>query len=289
MIRIQEVKRMIKKILNKLKQKRWNVIVDSSVKTISFDQIKYRNKQKINVTSEEIKEWLKKGKLDEFIAKDLHKKGLEFFFSSKLLDIKSTDIVLDAAGGRSNYLKAVRHNHNVAELYLTDHIYEGVKLLDDGIKIVGGDISSIHLDDNSINKIACHHAFEHFQGDKDVAFILEAYRILKDKGSLLIIPLFLTDRYVECWNIINNKQFDEKATVIYDETASIPGADDDGHFARFYDNDNLVSRIIAPAEKLGFICEIIECEIDGMSVPNMDNNFGSIINKPTRAIKFTKN
>lgn len=104
--------------------------------------------------------------------------------------------MLDAAGGKSNYLKAIKLIYGINELYLTDHIYEGVKELEDGIKIVGGDISKIHLKDKSVDKIACHHAFEHFQQDKDIAFINEAYRILKNKGILVIIPLFLTDIYI---------------------------------------------------------------------------------------------
>lgn len=283
-------KKMIKKMLDKIIRKKikWNTIVDQEVNSIQFEQVIFANKRKINVASDEIRQWLKKGNLHEFNHKKIHKKGLEFFFSSYLLDFKQSDILLDAAGGRSNYLKAVKLNHKLNSLYLTDHIYEGVKELSDGIKVVGGDISAIHLEDESVDKIACHHAFEHFQKDKDIDFIIEAYRLLKNKGMLVIIPLFLTDKYVECWNIENNEKFDKNAQLIIDKTASIPGADDDGHFARFYDNDNLISRIIDLAEKIGFVVEIIECEVDGLSVPDMEKNFGSIINKPTRALVLKK-
>ena len=38
----------------------------------------------------------------------------------------------------------------------------------------------------------------------------------------------------------------------------------------------------------GFECEIIECHIDGNIIPDMSTNFGSIINRPLRAIKFHK-
>ncbi len=283
-------KKMIKKAIKKVfgKSKQWNSVIDKEVNSILFENITYSNKRKLNVKSDEIHKWLKNGHLQEFSNKEIHKKGLEFFFSSYLLNLNKNDILLDAAGGRSNYLKSVRLNSIVSELYLTDHIYEGVKELEDGIKIVGGDISAIHLESKSIDKIACHHAFEHFQQDKDIAFINEAYRLLKNQGLLVIIPLFLTDKYIECWNIERKEKFDKNAELIIDKSASIPGADDDGHFARFYDNDNLSSRIIAQAEEIGFTCEIVECEVDGKSVPNMENNFGSIINKPTRALVFKK-
>jgi ubiquinone/menaquinone biosynthesis C-methylase UbiE len=282
---------MLLKFLNKILNKRkWNSIIDKKTHSITFDNIGFNNKKRININQSEITKWLRNGHLQEYIyQKDIHKKGLEFFFSSYLLDITSSDVLLDAAGGRSNYLKAVRFNSNLEILYLTDHIYDGVKQLDDGIKICGGDISAIHLDNESIDKIACHHAFEHFQEEKDIAFIKESYRLLKSNGKLVIIPLFLTDKYIECWNIDIKNKFDNNAELIIDKSASIPGADDDGHFARFYDNKNLITRIINPAEKLGFECQIIECEVDNKSIPNMDSNFGSIINKPTRALVLSKN
>lgn len=284
-----QVKIMINKIKNFIKKRRrWNRIIDKHTKTITFDAIAYANKRKINVFKKDIVKWLEKGGLLEFSKDKLHKKGLEFFFSFYLLDINKNLSVLDAAGGRSNYLKAIKANANINELYLTDHIYEGINQLDDGINIVGGDISSIHLKDSCIDRIACHHAFEHFQGQKDFLFINETYRILKDNGILVIIPLFLTRDHIECWNIPTKKHFDRNSVVVVDKTASIPGADDDGHFARFYNNESIVARIIRPAAELGFKCEIIECEIDGQSIPDMESNFGSLINKPMRALKLTK-
>lgn len=286
------IKQAAIKTINKLRssffKKKWNVVVDKKVVPLKYNEINYCKIRILNVTTEVVSQWLEKGGLNKFIGKSLHKKGLEFFFSAQILNIESDDILLDAAGGRSKYLKAVRENTGLQNLYLTDHIFEGVRQLDNGIKIVGGDISSIHLKNNSINKIACHHAFEHFQAEKDVKFIKESYRLLKVGGVLVIIPLFLTDYYIECWNIETSEHFDENSFVIIDKTASIPGADDDGHFARFYDMDALKNRIIRPAEKLGFECEIIECHIDGNIIPDMSTNFGSIINRPLRAIKFHK-
>lgn len=288
MIIKQTAIKTIKKLRPYFFKKKWNVIFDKKVVPLKYNEINYDKVRILNVTTEDVNQWLEKGGLNKFVGKSLHKKGLEFFFSAHILNIESDDILLDAAGGMSNYLKAVKKNSGINDLYLTDHIFEGLQQLTDGIKIVGGDISSIHLENNSISKIACHHAFEHFQAEKDVEFIKEAYRLLKDDGVLVIIPLFLTDIYVECWNIETSEHFDENSIVIIDKTASIPGADDDGHFARFYDMDALKNRIIRLSEKLGFECEIIECHIDGNIIPDMSTNFGSIINRPLRAIKFHK-
>lgn len=280
---------MIKKIISLFKGGKWNSIIDSELKSIKYDEISYEKKQIFNVTKSEVENWLRNGDLSEYTKVMLHKKGLEFFFSAKILDIKIDDIVMDAAGGRSNYLNAIKKNTGANELFLMDQIYKGINESGTKIKIVGGDISSILLHDDSIDKIACHHAFEHFQEDKDIEFIKESYRLLKNNGILVIIPIFITDRYIECWNIESNKKFDANSNIIIDKTASIPGADEDGHFARFYDMNAIRTRIIEPAEKLGFKCEIIECRVDEKPTPDMDLNFGSKLNKPLRALKLQKN
>ena len=111
-------------------------------------------------------------------------------------------------GGHSDYLKAVQANYNTKKLYLTDHIFSGVRE-ENGVHIVGGDISSIDLPNSSIDRVACHHVFEHFQEDKDWLFIKEAFRLLKNGGVLLIIPIFIANKYVECWNVESTELFDE--------------------------------------------------------------------------------
>jgi len=280
---------MINKIINKIKKKKWNEVLDREVSALLFEQLDVSHKKKINVKSIDIKKWLRAGGLDEFITTNIHKKGLEFFFSYYILNVKKGDSVLDAAGGRSKYLEALRRECGVDELYLSDHIYEGVQVVEHGISVVGGDVSNIHLDNESVDKIACHHAFEHFQESKDVAFIKEAYRLLKKRGVLVIIPLFLVNKYIECWNVTGSKHFDHNSCRLYDPTASLPGGDDDGHFARLYDLDNFKSRILNIAKECGFSYEIIECEVDGFSVPDMVTNFGSMLNKPIRALTLTKN
>jgi ubiquinone/menaquinone biosynthesis C-methylase UbiE len=283
------VLKLFRKLKSLVKMKRWNVIIDNYIKPTCYNQLLSLNKAKLNVSINEIEKWLKNGGLGEFVTYYIHKKGLEFFFSYKILEININDVVMDAAGGKSRYLNAVQKNTSASNLYLTDHIYQGVTELDDGVKVVGGDISSIHIEDQSIDKIACHHAFEHFQENKDVDFIREAYRILKLNGMLVIIPLFVADRYIECWNIENsNKRFDKKSEVVIDKTASIPGGNNDGHFARFYSVESLIFRIIKPAEKIGFDCQIIECEMDNSSLPDMNLNFGSKLNEPLRALKLKK-
>jgi len=279
---------VLKKIIEKIFPKKWNQILDKQAKSISYDEINECDKKVINVKESEVRDWLIKGNLAEFAGKIIHKKGLEFFFSYKILEPAKADSLLDAAGGRSNYLKAIMTTCGLDKLYLTDHIFNGQKMLEDGVTVVGGDISSIQLPAESVSLISCHHAFEHFKEDKDVKFIQESYRLLKKNGKLVIIPLFITDKYIECWNIERQDKFDSNALLLVDSTASLPGAEEDGNFARLYSLSTLKSRILESAENLGFVYEIIECQIDGQTLPDMDKNFGSKVNRPLRALKLTK-
>lgn len=262
-----------------------NVIIDAAVRTLSLgDAGKVCKAATIDRSGKDFHEWLSDSNL-HFTGLDYyHKKALEFFFSFMTLELTSDDILLDAAGGRSGYLDAARKIKGCTELYLTDHIYTGITETSDGIKIAGGDIGNIPLPDASLTKIACHHAFEHFQGDKDVAFINEVGRLLRHGGRACIIPLFLVDRYTECWNVDRTTVFDSSAQLVIDKSATIPGADEDGHFARFYDLDAFDRRIVRPAKAAGLIPSIFTCRLDGSDLPEMEKNFGSKLNYPLRAL-----
>ncbi len=279
--------KILVKIKNRLIDKKYNKLLDRQVYVLTSKNLKnFIKVSQINFNEQEYREWIKEGQLEFQNYDFIHKKGLEFFFSYKILGINQDDYVMDAAGGKSNYLKAIQKTAKPKKVYLTDHIYEGIKERDDGVIIVGGDISSMQLKDQSLTKISCHHAFEHFQGNRDIEFISEISRLLKTNGIACIIPLFISDKYIECWNISKKTVFDKKANLIIDKSASLPGADADGHFARIYNIESLKERILNDNLNLNF--EIIECLIDGTLVPDMDKNFGSKANYPLRVLKITK-
>lgn len=275
-------------IFQRLKHGLRNRIIDNATSVPTFTQLLQVEKSISNASKSDVKNWLSTGGLDQFVSSSIHKKGLEFYFSSLLLGVESQHSILDAAGGASSYLKAIRLNSGAKDLYLTDQIYDGVRLTDEGVHIVGGDIATIQLDNESIDKIACHHAFEHFQHDKDIEFISEAYRLLSPKGVLVIIPIFVANDYIECWNIATELHFDPQSTVLIDQSSTLPGGDPDGHFARIYSPKSLVERILSHAKALGFNCEIIECRVDGEAIPDMHRNIGSKLNRPLRALRLQK-
>ena len=285
---VSKIKNLVIKMLNFVEsRKRYNKTIDSFVRAAEIGENEDFFSSN-NFESEKVVRWLMNGGLEEFIkTKYFHKKGLEFFFSAELLDLNEKDVVLDAAGGRSRYLHALKGNGHNGDLYLTDHLYSGLSKKD-GIQVVGGDISKLDLHDCSIDKISCHHAFEHFQEDKDMLFIKEIERLLAPGGRAVITPLFVGEKYIECWNVNHEKKFDEDAILLIDKSASIPGADDDGHFARIYDIQSLKSRIFKTAESCGLAYSVVEMRIDGNRMPDMTKNFGSNLNFPLRALVLDK-
>lgn len=269
--------------------KQWNIIIDEAVTVLETSKLHplckhvYSNKDEAT-----FREWIKNTDL-QFKHLDYNpKKALEFFFSMELLEINPQDHLLDAAGGESGYLDALRETKGCLNVYLSDHIYSGLHINSSGLKIVGGDIGCIALPDRSVDKIACHHAFEHFKRGKDIDFIREIGRLLRPGGRACLIPLFLVTAYTECWNIDHDRLFDDKAQLLIDKTASIPGAENDGHFARLYDPAAFQRRILVAAKKSRLIPTIVTCQIDGNDLPDMNKNFGSKLNYPLRALLLDK-
>ncbi|MBW3020740.1 class I SAM-dependent methyltransferase [Candidatus Woesearchaeota archaeon] len=284
---------MLKKLVRNLKyvfvKQQWNQIVDTYLHPVIQSELKEVIKVvEINFDEIQYRTWIENGKLEYRKYFYIHKKALEFFFSASILNISQNDIVLDAAAGRSKYLDAVRLNTGCTNLLMNDHIYQGITENKKGIKIVGGDVATINLNNESVTKISCHHAIEHFQGNKDVLFIIEIARLLKVGGYACIVPIFITNKYVECWNIRKTVIFDEGAELLIDESASLPGGDEDGHFSRLYSISSFKKRILDTAHKNKLSYEIYECLINNTAMPDMNNNFGSILNKPLRLLKLTK-
>ena len=69
------------------------------------------------------------------------------------------------------------------------------------IKYITGSICSIPLRSGTVDAITCHHSFEHFEGNVDVEFMLEALRLLAVGGKIIICPIFITNGYFEITNL----------------------------------------------------------------------------------------
>ena len=114
------------------------------------------------------------GKASNFVEK-----SLEHYLAAKLLDLSRNDVYIDIA---SEFSPASEIYHEVygCKVYRQDLIFpEGIH----GNKI-GGDASSMPVENGFATKMALHCSFENFEQDSDVKFINEAKGSCKGRKSL---------------------------------------------------------------------------------------------------------
>ena len=118
----------------------------------------------------------------------LHTKALQHYLSILLLDIQNSDTYIDIASSHSVCPDIIRKFHTT-NIYRQDIQYKiGVHG-----ELIGSNAENIPLLDNSIDKMALHCSFEHFENNADINFIKEAHRILKPNGKFVITPLYLSE------------------------------------------------------------------------------------------------
>jgi len=170
-------------------------------------------------------------------------KLLEYFVSLDLLQIRSSDVIIDVASEWSMFPEVI-HKLTGAHVYRQDLIYPpGIK----GDRI-GGDASDMPIPAQFADKLVLHNAFEHFEGSADTEFVVESWRVLKPGGVLCILPLFMSNSFTNLSDPLVNRQ-----GVVWDEGASvIERLWWHNRFGRFYNTEALYSRVLQPAEQLGF-------------------------------------
>lgn len=120
--------------------------------------------------------------------KILHIKALQHYISIELLKLKDSDIYMDVASSQSVCPDIIKKYHT-KNIYRQDIRYQ--KGIHD--EYVGSNAENIPFDNNSIDKMALHCSFEHFENNSDIGFLKEAYRLLKPNGKLVITPLYMSE------------------------------------------------------------------------------------------------
>jgi SAM-dependent methyltransferase len=171
------------------------------------------------------------------------KKLLEYYVSLELLQVQAADVVIDVASEWSIFPDVLRELTG-ATVYRQDLIYPpGIH--DDRI---GGSAAHMPIPDNFADKLVLHNAFEHFEGNADIEFISEAWRVLKPGGVLCILPLYLAEEY----HILTDPLVNRRG-IVWDEGAQIierPWWHN--RFGRFYDTASFNRRVLSEAKRIGF-------------------------------------
>lgn len=237
----------------------------------------------VNLSRHEHETWVCEYLPDHKFPSDLFKKPIEFFATWKLLAPKPDHVILDAAGGVYTYLHRIPASMKILQdLKIPEQLKEE---LGPEILYLESDAGKIPLPDGSVDRICCHHSFEHFEGDADTRFILEVQRLLAPRGRACILPLFVADRYFELTNRLKlSKKFDVASRRVIDLSATLPGGNS---YARIYDLDALQRRVLRHINRSAFRVSILEIRMDGRAVPNLDlaaNAQVAHVNRPFRAL-----
>ncbi len=170
-------------------------------------------------------------------ARAATEKWLEHFVSIELLGPRVGELLIDVASCHSPFPDIVRDGFGVTA-YRQDLLYPlGVE----GDRI-GGDAVSMPLPASSVDLMTLHCSFEHFEQDRDGAFLREADRVLRPGGRLCILPLYTNRRYciqtnLDRWRASCPPWFERDALVCQaDGWEEVHG--------RFYDPEHLVERVL---------------------------------------------
>lgn len=205
------------------------------------------------------------GKLSDW----LNEKALEHYLAAKCLELQSSDIYVDVAACNSPAAN-IYENIYGCTAYRQDMIYrEGIHG-----KNIGGTATAMPVPNSFATKMALHCSFEHFEGNSDIDFIVEAQRVLSKGGKLCIVPLYLHNDYA----LQSDPACLPKGGIDFDEGPIVCAQGWRNRFGRFYDVPHFVSRIVKNLQsfKLTIYRVLNEKEID----KNCYLKFFCILQKP---------
>ena len=174
-------------------------------------------------------------------------KALEHFVSLSFTFLSPASRIIDIANAGSPFPDIV-HDLYGCDVWSNDLIFpKGIHRKDWHTQI-GGDACQLPIDDNLFDLAVLHCALEMFEDEADIGLIREADRILKLGGKLVIAPLYMNETY----HILRDPKtyrnplpkIDDGAELVYREDFYGIG------FARFYNVDAFLKRMVGTAEKL---------------------------------------
>jgi len=170
------------------------------------------------------------GKAGKFIEK-----SLEHYLAAKLLNLSKDDVYIDIANADAPSLEIYSKLYGCT-VYRQDLIFsEGIHG-----NVIGGDAANMPVKDEFATKMALHCSFEHFEQNSDKGFIKEANRVLKKRGKLCILPLYLFNQYA----IQTDPSVLSKRGMAFESDAILYCAKGyENRHGRFYDVLHFVDRI----------------------------------------------
>ena len=130
-------------------------------------------------------------------------KILEYYLSIELLSYEDGEMSLDVASCMSYFPLYIAYKKKTIsfrqDILYPDgfHIEQRTKPNNFRLISLGSTSDRIPISDQTIQNITLHCSLEHFEGDLDVKFFNEAFRLLRSGGNLIIIPFYCGYVYQE--------------------------------------------------------------------------------------------
>jgi hypothetical protein len=260
------IKKLVKLISNKYYKFKWrNAPVYINPTSVDFSEIqdglrrlniplefystsalKFESFKKIKLFPADYHGGLKGGVWDE--------KLLEHYLSFEFLDLinySKSDIYVDVAACSSPWAKILREKFDL-NAFAIDLANDG-KLYQNLYYYMIQNATNTSFEDNSIQGLSLHCAFEMFMADDDIKFIQEVYRILKVGGKLVILPLYMHTHYCSYVSPESfSKGYSDEGAKEYIQP-NMTGIIS----SRKYDPINLKSRILDKITELGMTYRVI--------------------------------
>jgi SAM-dependent methyltransferase len=162
-------------------------------------------------------------------------KYLEHYVALAVLQLSNQEVYIDVASDTSPLPEIARELKGV-RAYRQDYAYpSGMR----GDRI-GGDACALPVPDGFADAMTLTCSYEHFEGDRDMAFLREAERVLAPGGRLCILPLYLSSTA----HIRTNPSLLGMAGLLFDDQAVVCCRRDVYvRHARQYDVAHLLSRV----------------------------------------------
>lgn len=168
-------------------------------------------------------------------------KTLEHYVSSELLQLGAGDIYIDVGADNSPFAPIARRLFGCTAYQLDSAYSAGVRRGN-----IGSDVGSIPLPDASVDKMAAHCSFDHFQGAGDRAFMGEVARLLRPGGRLCILPLYIAREHS---NFVDRRSW--LSRPILDKQARLIEVPNWGYeFSRYYSPETFLELAAREAEAL---------------------------------------
>lgn len=161
-------------------------------------------------------------------------KHLEHYVALALLQLSSQEVYIDVASDMSP-LPEIARELKAVRAYRQDYAYPAGMRGDQ----IGGDACALPIPDGFADAMTLTCSYEHFEGDRDMAFLCEAERVLAPGGRLCILPLYLSSTY----HIRTNPSLDMAGLVFDDQVVVCCRRDVHVRHARHYDVAHVLSRV----------------------------------------------